>query len=124
MLCMNKSDLDKMESALGITFPAAYRSWVLALPTSEEDGERWQWAFDDADDLIATNLDFRDHGVSGMAWPPNLICIGDCGEVFTFYDSANPSAGVFSAHVGCDPYYDPENYSDCYQSSIEDFCKI
>ena len=120
---MNEPELDKMESAFGIKFPLVYRSWALALPTAEEEGH-WQWAFNDAEALIAANKDLREHGLCCMDWPPNLICIGYCGNVYTFFDSANPSAGVFSAHVGCDPYYEPDNYADCYQSSIEDFCKL
>lgn len=120
---MNNEDLNKMESVLGIRFPSAYRAWAETLPTSKEAEEQWQWAFNDVEWLIAANQRLREHGMGGLHWPPNLICIGDWNDGITFFDSDNSSAGVFDAHIGSDPYYLPNDYSDCHISSIEDFCK-
>ena len=72
---MTKSDVTRIEEALGVTLPEAYRSFVTSKRDFDEVDDRS--IFDDAESVIeATEIHRR--GVSGLQpWPHHFVYIGD-----------------------------------------------
>jgi hypothetical protein len=70
---MDNDDLDRIEKALSIRLPQAYRKSVAPFPIPGEAGNTDSQVWDDADRLIALN---QRHRTEIDKWPPWLFVIG------------------------------------------------
>ncbi len=76
---MTPEDLGRIEEALGITLPEAYRRRLvpIPIPAAANNGDLGVW--DRADALIEYNRSLR-AGDIGAAWPPRMFAIGHAGD--------------------------------------------
>lgn len=73
---MSSDDLDRIEKALGIKLPSAYRLFVDPFPIPCWKGNSSQALWDDADSLIEENLLLRKGGWNVPAWPISTYSMG------------------------------------------------
>jgi hypothetical protein len=66
---LTSDDLDRVERELGVRLPAAYRALIQAYPVGLGSSGPDYELIDDADQLIAINRYFREHGFFGQTWP-------------------------------------------------------
>ena len=94
-------DVARLEAALGVTVPAAYRTLMLDFPVRFERGNRDNRIWNDVDALIARNKKLR----SGRKpWPSQLLFIGDDGGGTYFaLDLADATGSVAAFGEGRDP---------------------
>lgn len=94
---MNDEDLSRIETALGIQLPAAYkhrmRSYPIPILAGNKDRELW----DDADALIELNQELRKGGSGGVnPWPAHLFSLGtDHGGCTMAMDLSTPEPLVW-----------------------------
>ena len=93
---MKTADLDKIERDLDITLPSTYREFMTSVDHQEWTGNQDTDLWDDADALIARNLELRmGLNVGGRSpWCKNLFFIGDpltaCGNAIKLDDPRVP----------------------------------
>jgi hypothetical protein len=106
---MTEADLDRIESALALKLPAAYRQFMLAYPAwlpgkqpDWSDVERWELA-NDPEQVIRFNQYVRGFGPGEFfdngPWPPHFFVIGsEQNQNWYFLDLACGSDVVFLFH--------------------------
>jgi hypothetical protein len=73
---MTISDIRRIEQALGITLPEAYRQRVVPFPVPCLAGNHDCDLWDDPEALIALNRQLRAGGQHCPAWPSHLFAVG------------------------------------------------
>ena len=100
---MTSEDLDRIESALGITLPASYRRRVspFPIPAAADNTDLGLW--DDADRLIAYNRELRRGAPGGVPpWPSHFFAIGDPGDGSPFALDLRDESVWWVDHSGLD----------------------
>jgi SMI1 / KNR4 family (SUKH-1) len=89
---MSPSDLDRIETELGIQLPPAYRRLMgpFPIPYLRRNDTRGLW--DNADELIKRNLELRND--SHEPWPAHWVLIGEDGSAANAIDLRDPAAAV------------------------------
>ena len=93
---MTDIELDQIEKALGISLPAAYRELMNPFPIPAYAGNTDSELWDDADQLVALNLELRKGDWSVRAWPSHMFAMGrDDGGCANALDVTRPDATVW-----------------------------
>lgn len=73
---MKGNDAARIESALQVTLPAAYRDLLTSFPLPAYAGNADTELWDDADRLIELNRELRSGTSSVKAWPTHMFALG------------------------------------------------
>jgi hypothetical protein len=105
---MNLDDLSKLENALGLALPQAYREFLQNPPFEEDSSAYESFCFGNVDHLIAENCRFREHYRAGnpkafsrsfyakFSAPHEFIFIGtDLGSGSYVMDLREPALPVY-----------------------------
>ena len=76
---MHLPDLDRIESLLGVSLPAAYRETMLAYPFSPDHQAAELWMPNDAATVLDMNRPVPERQLAGGPWPAHLVFIGEDG---------------------------------------------
>src|SRR4051794_12123721 len=92
---MTANDLASIESALGVTLPAAYRAAMLVYPLDPADATSQIALPNDAKAVTAFNRFLREQFTG--EWQPGYFAVGNspCGDPY-FLDTAAGSAAVWA----------------------------
>lgn len=94
---MTPEDLDRIEAALGVRLPESYRAALAPYPIPAAAGNSDLALWDDADRLIAYNLELR-RGMPGgrKPWPAHFYAVGHPRDGSPYaLDLRNPEAPVW-----------------------------
>jgi hypothetical protein len=95
---VTESDLARIESALGIELPVAYRKLVAPFPIPAYAGNTDTELWDNASGLIELNRELRAGYASVQPWPAHMYAMGrDDGGSATAIDLQNASSPVWWA---------------------------
>ena len=95
---MTEADLRRIEQALGLALPSAYRAVMQQYPVGPDSVAQDCAMPDDADRVIEQNLGYREHGFFGAAWPEQYFAFGHNGFGDPFYlDVSLAGSPVFCA---------------------------
>ena len=93
---MSPDDFEKIESALSVQLPAAYKQLLAPFPVRYFTGNADTDVWDDASALIERNLELRSEG--SRPWPKHWLFIGDpqsgCANAINLHDPAAPVSWV------------------------------
>jgi hypothetical protein len=74
-------ELARIEQSLGISLPASYKAAVAPFPVPAAAGNSDLAVWDDAERLVAFNLDLRRGAPGGVKpWPPHFFAVGHPGD--------------------------------------------
>src|SRR5687767_3103523 len=94
---MDAHHLHRIESALGMSLPAAYRAAMLDYPFPPTHDAAQLWMPDDAAIVMEINVRPSERRLAGKPWPTYLVLIGsDGGEEDFVLDVQAPAAPVFA----------------------------
>ena len=94
---MTEKDLNTLESELEISLPVEYRERMLDFPIAACAGNDDTYLWDNAERLIAENLELRSSGgLGGPPWPNYFLCLGRAGggDVYAI-DLRDPQSPVW-----------------------------
>jgi hypothetical protein len=95
---MLESDLNRIESVLGIRLPLEYRELMGGYPFDDDSVAQDCAIPDDAERVIEENQGYRQDGFFGVAWPRHYFTFGHNGFGDAFYlDLSLESSPVFCA---------------------------
>ncbi|RYD60296.1 MAG: hypothetical protein EOP83_19720 [Verrucomicrobiaceae bacterium] len=93
---MKHSDIARIERELEIQLPEAYKKALLSYPIPAYVGNSETMLWDEADRLIALNLELRRGRLSVDPWPARFFALGlDDGGCSDALDLDDPEHGVF-----------------------------
>ena len=93
---MTEDDLGRIEQALGVTLPKAYRSRMLAFPIPALAGNSEDELWDDAAEIIRLNQELRKGNSVSKPWPPHMLALGRDGSGCQIaIDLRNPEGPVW-----------------------------
>jgi hypothetical protein len=89
------ADVNDIEARLGVTLPAAYRAVMTNYPFVGKDWANCQLE-KNLEELIVTNLAFRQGEFGGLAWPDSRFTFGHDGAGNSFFlDLATDDPAVY-----------------------------
>ena len=95
---MHATDLQRIEQALGLALPAAYRAAMLAYPFPPTHEAAELWMPDDAALVIEMNRPGAERRLAGTPWPSHLVVIGSDGGEEDFVVDVREAAAPVLAH--------------------------
>ena len=98
---MSDDDVRKVEHELGLTVPAAYRTFVTNYPAALADCGAGDFELmNSADRVIALNRDLRAGGFYGLEWPTHYLAVGEngCGDYYCLDTTASAASVLFFDH--------------------------
>jgi hypothetical protein len=94
---MDAEALDRIEQALGLPLPTAYRATMLDYPFPPAHEAAQLWMPDDAGVVLEMNRPIPERRLAGEPWPAHLVFIGtDGGEEDFVLDIRAPAAPVLA----------------------------
>jgi hypothetical protein len=98
---MTDGDLDRIEAAIGIVLPTAYRKLVVPFPVPAYVGNSDSELWDDADRLVELNRELRAGMTFLHPWPAHMFCMGrDQSGSCSAIDLQDPACPVWWADRG------------------------
>jgi hypothetical protein len=95
---LTEGELARIEAALGIALPAAYRKLVVPFPVPAYVGNTETELWDDPDRLVELNGELRAGGASLRPWPAHMFAMGrDDSGCASAIDLQNPACPVWWA---------------------------
>lgn len=100
---MTESELARIEEALGLVLPAAYRTLVVPFPLPAYVGNAETELWDDPDQLIELNRELRAGTSFVRPWPAHMFAMGrddsGCASAIDLQDPASPVWWVDRCHL-------------------------
>jgi hypothetical protein len=130
---LTDADDRRMEAALGIVLPEAYRRLVVPFPVPAYVGNAEMELWDDAERLISLNRELRGGLAFVKPWPPHMFAMGrDHGGCASAIDLQSPTNFIWWADrchldpVGSGPFPSIEEWANRYvgelRSDLEGDC--
>ena len=98
---MKFEEVERIEAALGLRLPDAYKSVALNHPCPESEDISWHGLYRDAERVMEVNAEHRANGWFGIDWPDDYFVIGDTGCGDSYFIVVGESDKVYLAdHEG------------------------
>jgi len=106
---VNHSDIDEIVNKTGLSFPKWYVDIITNYSEALIETDAPDFGFlDDPNQIIEENIDVRENGYFGEAWPERYLIVGlnGCGDYWVIITNSDTFSIGFSNHetMECRPY--------------------